>query len=139
VPLPLTVAGIGRVLGYTIASQLGDITRFQTATKLVGYTGPCPRVTQSGDSDLRGPPSKHGPRYLRRALIKAAQHAARHPPYRQRYQTTKHRLGKQRGAKVAQIELARRLAETIRHTLTRQQPSAPVGAGEHLAAYTALR
>lgn len=134
VPLLLTVPGIGWVLGYTIASEIGDITRFASPTQLVGYTGLCPRVKQSGQSDLRGPISKHGPRYLRWALIEAAQHAASHSLYRERYQNTKRRLGKQRGAKVAQIDLARRLAEAIWHILTRNQPFAPAGARERLAA-----
>lgn len=134
VPLLMTVPGIGWILGYTIAAEIGDITRFATPKKLVGYTGLCPRVKQSGDSDLRGPLSKHGPRYLRWALMEAAQTAARHPYYTERYQATKRRLGKQRGAKVAQVQLARQLTETIWHMLTRQQPFAPAGAGLSLAA-----
>jgi transposase len=134
VPLLLTVPGIGWVLGYTIAAEIGDIDRFPSPVKLVSYTGLCPRVKQSGESDLRGPLSKHGPRYLRWALIEAASHAAAHPIYRERYQRTKRRLGKQRGPKVAKIELARTLAEAIWHILTRQQPFAPVGAGIRLAA-----
>ena len=40
----------------------------------------------------------------------------------------------QRGAKVAQIDLARRLAEAIWHMLTRNQPFAPAGAADPLAA-----
>jgi transposase len=134
VPLLLTVPGIGWVLGYTIAVEIGDIGRFPTPVKLIGYTGLCPRVKQSGDVDLRGPLSKHGPRYLRWALIEAAQHAADHPLYRERYQRTKRRLGKQRGANVAKVELARRLAEAIWHILTRNQPFAPAGATNRLAA-----
>ena len=46
----------------------------------------------------------------------------------------KARIGKQRGAKVAQIDLARRLAEAIWHMLTRNQPFAPKGATDPLAA-----
>src|SRR3954469_4004116 len=44
VPLLMTVPGIGPVLGYTIAAEIGDITRFSTPKKLVGYTGLCPGV-----------------------------------------------------------------------------------------------
>jgi transposase len=133
-PLLLTVPGVGWVLGYTIAAEIGDIARFPTPAKLVGYTGLCPRVKQSGDVDRRGPLSKHGPRYLRWALIEAAQHAADHPLYRERYQQTKRRLGKGRGANVAKIQLARQLAEAIWHMLTRNQPSAPADARKPLAA-----
>ena len=59
---------------------------------------------------------------------------APHPVYRDRYQQTKARIGKQRGAKVAQIDLARRLAEAIWHMLSREQPFAPKGATDPLAA-----
>ena len=134
VPLLMTVPGIGWVLAYTIAAEIGDITRFASPTKLAGYTGLCPRVYQSGDNDHRGPLAKNGPKYLRWALIEAAIHAARHPVYRERYQRTKRRLGKQRGPKVAQVDLARRLAEAIWHMLTRNQPFAPAGATDSLAA-----
>jgi len=66
--------------------------------------------------------------------MEAALHACRPEAYRDRYQHTKQRLGKQRGAKVAQVDIARRLAEAIWHMLTRNQPFAPAGATEALAA-----
>jgi transposase len=134
VPLLLTVPGIGWVLAYTIAAEIGDITRFASPRKLCGYTGLCPRVYQSGESDRRGPLAKHGAKYLRWALMEAATNAAKHPLYRERYQRIKRRVGKQRGAKVAQIDLARRLAEAIWQMLTRDQPFAPAGAAFPLAA-----
>jgi transposase len=133
-PLLLTVPGIGWVLAFTIAAEIGDIQRFPTAKKLCGYSGLCPRVNQSGDKDRRGPLSKHGPKYLRWAMLEATMHALRHPAYAERYQTTKRRLGKQRGARVAQIDVARRLTEAIWHMLTRNQPFAPAGAPLRLAA-----
>ena len=128
-----TVPGIGPVLGYTIAAEIGDISRFATPRKLAGYTGLCPRVYQSGESDRRGPLSKHGPRYLRWALIEATTHACHHPLYAERYQRTKKRLGAQRGPRVAQVDLARRLTEAIWHMLTKNQPFAPAGASRCLA------
>jgi hypothetical protein len=39
--------------------------------------------------------------------------------YQQGYQRNKRRLGKQRGAKVAQIDIVRRLAHAIWHMLSR--------------------
>ena len=134
IPLLVTVPGIAWVLGYTIAAEIGDITRFPSPTKLAGYTGLCPKVRQSGSMDRRGPLAKTGPKYLRWALMQATTHACQHPVYKQRYQHTKQRLGRQRGAKVAQIEIARRLAEAIWHMLTRNQPFAPAGAALPLAA-----
>ena len=134
VSLLQSVPGVAWVLGYTIASEIGDIARFPSPTKLAGYSGLCPRVRQSGDSDRRGPLTKAGPRYLRWALLEAAVGAARHPAYSERYQRTKARLGRQRGAKIAQVDIARRLCEAIWHMLTRNQPFAPAGAAFRLAA-----
>jgi transposase len=128
VPLLLTVPGIAWVLAFTIAAEIGDIERFAMAKKLVGYTGLCPRVNQSGDKDRRGPLSKHGTRCLRWAMLEATMHALRHPVYCERYQRNKQRLGRQRGAKVAQIDIARRLTEAIWHMLTTNQPCAPTAA-----------
>ena len=133
VPLLTTAPGIGPVLGYAIACELGDINRFASWRKLVGYSGLCPRVDQSGESDRRGPLTKNGPKWLRWALVEAAVRAANHPVYRDSYQTTKQRLGKQRGPRVAQITIARRLAEAIWYMLTRNQPFAPAGATLGLA------
>jgi transposase len=137
VPLLLTVPGIAWVLAYTIAAEIGDIHRYPSPAKLAGHTGLCPRVYQSGGSDRRGPLAKNGPKYLRWALIEAATRACRHPLYRDRYQHTKTRLGKQRGPKVAQVDLARRLSHAIWHMLTRDQPFAPAGATAPMAAATA--
>src|SRR3954451_23600299 len=134
VPLLMTVPGIGPVLGYTIAAEIGDISRFPTPKKLVGYTGLCPTVRQSGRAEHRDSLAKNGPKYLRWALIEAATHAARHPAYADRYQRTRARLGKQRGARIARVDLARRLAEAIWWILTTSQPFAPAGAANPLAA-----
>ena len=134
VPLLLTVPGIGWVLAFTIAAEIGEIERFPSPEKLTGYTGLCPRVNQSGEKDRRGPLSKHGPTYLRWALLEATMHALRHPAYSERYERTKRRLGKQRGAKVAQVDIARRLAHAIWHMLSRKEKFAPRGAAFRLAA-----
>jgi transposase len=134
IPLLMSAPGIGWVLAFTIAAEIGDINRFARPEKLTSYTGLCPRVNQSGESDRRGPLTKHGPRYLRWALIEATMHALKHSAYAERYQRNKRRLGKQRGAKVAQTDIARRLAHAIWHMLTRNQKFAPRGATFRLAA-----
>jgi transposase len=133
VPLLVSAPGIGPVLGYAIASEIGDINRFPSPRKLIGYTGLCPKVEQSGDSDRRGPLTKNGPKWLRWALVEAAARGGNHPAYRDLYQTTKARLGKQRGPRVAQITIARKLAEATWYMLTRNQPFAPAGATLGLA------
>jgi transposase len=133
IPLLMSVPGIRWVLAFTIAAEIGEIERFSSPEKLAGYTGLCPRVDQSG-TRTAGPLTKHGPTYLRWALLEATMHALRHPAYSERYQRTKRRLGKQRGAKVAQIDIARRLAHAIWHMLSRKERFAPRGAAFRLAA-----
>ena len=134
IQLLMTVPGIGWVLASTILGEIGDITRFASPAKLCGYTGLCPRVYQSGAKDRRGPLAKNGPKYLRWALIEAATHASQHPAYHDHYEATKKRLGRQRGKKVARVEVARKLAEAIWYMLTRHQAFRPAGPAAVLAA-----
>lgn len=133
-PRLLTCPGIGWVLAFTIASELGDITRFPTPLKFVGYTGLCPRVDQSGERDWRGPLRKNGPNYLRWALVEAAHTALRHPHYQPVLARQVARHGRKRGTKIAAITVGRKLAEAIWYMLVRDQPFAPAGAAKTLTA-----
>jgi hypothetical protein len=81
------------------------------------------------------PLAKTGPKYLRWALIEVAVHAAKHPAYREHYERTAARLGRQRGKKVARVEVARKLAEAIWHMCTPNRPFTP--ARSHLDALVA--
>src|SRR5919204_826314 len=134
IPLLLTCPGIAWILGYTIAAEIGDIGRFPTPRRLVGYTGLTPRVEQSGERDRRGPLRKNGPHHLRWALIEAAHTAGRDPRYRPIVERMRARHGKKRGSKIAAIEIGRRLSEAIWHMLTDERPFAPAGATTPLAA-----
>jgi transposase len=134
VPLLTTLPGVAWVLGYTIAAEIGDIARFPTPRKLIGYTGLTPRVEQSGERDRRGPLRKNGPNYLRWALIEAAHTAGRDPRYRPIVERMRARHGRKRGSKIAAIEIARRLTEASWHMLTHDRPFAPAGARNPVAA-----
>ncbi|MCA1697937.1 MAG: IS110 family transposase [Actinobacteria bacterium] len=134
IPLLITCPGIGWVLAFTIASEIGDIRRFASPRKLVGYTGLCPKVEQSGERDRRGPLRKNGPNYLRWALVEAAHTAYRHPHYRPILERKRAQLGRKRGTKIAAIDVGRKLAEAIWQMLTHDRPFAPAGAPASLAA-----
>ena len=134
IPLLTTLPGVAWILGYTIAAEIGDITRFASPRKLIGYTGLTPRVDQSGERDRRGPLRKNGPNYLRWALIEAAHTASRHPHYRPIVEHLRARHGRKRGSKIAAIEIGRRLTEAIWHMLTNDRPFAPAGAATPVAA-----
>jgi transposase len=133
-PLLITCPGIAWILAFTIASEIGDIARFRTPTKLVGYTGLTPKVEQSGESDRRGPLRKNGPNHLRWALVESAHTASRHPLYQPILERTRARHGRKRGSKLAALTIARKLTEAIWHMLTNDQPFAPAGARTSLAA-----
>jgi len=128
VSLLRSVPGIAWVLAYTIAAEIGDIGRFASPRKLIGYTGLYPRVYQSGESDHRGALAKNGPSYLRWALIEAAHHAASQPPYKEVAERMRGRYPRQRAPKITAITIARKLTEAIWWMLTRNQPFAPAGA-----------
>jgi transposase len=68
-----TIPGIGSLLGLTIATEIGDIARFSSAGKLIGYAGLAPKIKQSGQSSRTGPLSKAGSKALRWAAVEAAQ------------------------------------------------------------------
>ena len=73
----MTIPGVAELLGLTIASEIGDISRFPSARKLVGYSGLTPRIKQSGQSSRTGRLSKAGPDTLRWAAVEASQQAWR--------------------------------------------------------------
>jgi transposase len=65
VQLLRTIPGLGSLLGLTVAVEIGDISRFGSAKKLVGYSGLVPRVHQSGESSRTGRLTKAGSPLLR--------------------------------------------------------------------------
>src|SRR4051812_37341754 len=60
-----TIPGVGALLGLTLASEIGDVARFGSPRKLIGYAGLAPKVNQSGERSRTGALSKAGSRTLR--------------------------------------------------------------------------
>ena len=122
VQLLVTIPGVGDLLGLTIASEIGDVSRFASARKLVGYSGLTPRVYQSGEKSRTGKLSKTGSTMLRWAAIEAAQQAWRpNNPWHQLYRDVKERCGgKGNPAKAA---VARKVLIAAWHVLALEQPS----------------
>jgi transposase len=117
-----TIPGVGDLLGLTIASEIGDVSRFASPRKLIGYAGLAPKVHQSGDRSRTGALSKAGSRTLRWAAVEAAQHAWRTSnPWHQLYTDLAARAGKN----PAKSAVARKILITAWHVLSRQQPFTP--------------
>jgi len=64
--------GIAEISAVTIVSELGRISRFQSARQLMGYSGAVPGENSSGQSVRRGPITKTGNAHLRRIAVEAA-------------------------------------------------------------------
>ncbi len=76
-----TIPGIGPILGATIFSEIGEISRFSSAAKLAAFAGIDPTIKQSGEySSTKNHMSKRGSPYLRRALWQASVRAAMYEP-----------------------------------------------------------
>ncbi len=77
----ITVPGIGNVNAAVILGEIGDISRFSSASKLAAYAGIDASVSQSGEyQSTNNKMSKRGSPYLRKALFQAALIAAFHDP-----------------------------------------------------------
>jgi len=121
----IQLPGIGLLTAMTIPSTLlrtglsaiGDISRFLTAKKLVGYGGLGARIHASGQTCRSGGITKQGRRELRTAMIEAAWVAVRtHPHWEAQFQRLEKRIGKQK----AIVAMARKLLVVVWHVLSEQ-------------------
>ena len=114
--------GVGPFTALVILAEIGDITRFPTARKLVGYSGLAPRVRQSGKSERTGRLAKSGPKTLRWAAVEAAQPAWRRSnPWHRLYSD----VSRRQGYGQAKAAVARKVLIAAWHVLARQQPFKP--------------
>ncbi len=118
-----TLPGVGLILSAVMALEIGDVGRFASAERLASYCGTTPRVSSSGGKTRYGKVRDDVNRYLKWALVEAAnvvvlnqsRWAGRHTV--RLYQRIKARKGyaKAIGA------VARHLAESAWHVLVREQ------------------
>ena len=64
--------GIAQISAVTIAAELGNISRFESARQLMGYSGAVPSEESSGKRTRRGGITKTGNAHLRRIVVEAA-------------------------------------------------------------------
>jgi len=64
--------GIAEISAVTIVAELGNITRFENARQLMGYSGAVPSEDSSGQRTRRGSITKTGNAHLRRIVVEAA-------------------------------------------------------------------
>ena len=118
VPFLLQLPGIALLTAMTVLSAIGEIGRFPSAKKLVGYSGLGARVHSSGGTTKMGGITKQGRRELRHAMIEAAWNAIKYSPvWQRRYEQLAKRMDKQKAA----TAIARKLLVVIWNVLTKRE------------------
>ncbi len=116
-----SIPGIGPVTAAAILAEIGDVQRFDSLDKLVGYAGIDATVHQSGQFEAQvAHMSKRGSAYLRHALWLAASMAIQHEPDLKSFYARKRAEGKPHG--VALGAVCRKLLARIYVVLKEQRP-----------------
>ena len=118
VTLLVQLPGFSLVHSLTVLAAIGDIRRFPTDKKLVGYAGLGTRVHDSGQLHRTGRITKAGRKDLRAALVQAAQTAANTHPH---WQAELARLEPRLGRNKAIVAIARKLLVAVWHVLTNEE------------------
>lgn len=119
-----TISGIGPTLGSIIVSEIGDIERFETSSKLVAYAGLDASVKQSGEfNSTQNKISKRGSPHLRRALWMAAFMSLRNDPALYDYYSRLRARGKSH--RLATTAVARKLCIIVWAIMKSKQPYSP--------------
>lgn len=106
-----TIPGIGIISAAGIYSEIGELSRFNTADQLVAFSGLDVSRYQSGESDVTGKMVKHGSSYLREYLMNVAESSLIHNPSLYEYYLKKRNEGK--AHRVALSHVAKKLVRII--------------------------
>lgn len=113
----LSVPGISYGLGSIILAEIGDISRFDTSSKLLAFAGLEPSTYQSGKfNGTEMKMVKRGSSYLRWALLEAARLIAIKDTTFRAYYLKKKAEGKHHN--VATSHVAKKLIRVLHHLLT---------------------
>jgi transposase len=113
-----SVPGIGDILAVTIRYEIDDIDRFVSAGKLCSYAGLVPSTYSSGNRTYQGKITKQGDKWLRWAMIEAAQRA----PLSDAWLGSFYARISKKGRKLARVAVARKLLEIIYRIWKEQKP-----------------
>ncbi len=118
VPYLVQLPGIGVLSAMVLLSAIGDISRFPSAKKLVGYAGLGASVHDSGQSRHTGHITKQGRKEIRHTLVEVAWAAVEHYAY---WKALFGRLATRMARSNAIVAVARKLLVTVWHVLTHRQ------------------
>lgn len=110
-PPMLTIPGIGVASAAVILSEFGDLSKFNSPSKLLSFAGMEPGYFQSGTSESTGKMVKHGSSHLRYAMMNCAQTVINNEPTFAAYYAKKRAEGKEH--RVALTHVAKKLLRVI--------------------------
>ena len=110
-PPMLTIPGIGAASAAVILSEFGDLSKFNSPSKLLSFAGMEPGYFQSGTSESTGKMVKHGSSHLRYAMMNCAQTVINNEPTFAAYYAKKRAEGKEH--RVALTHVAKKLLRVI--------------------------
>jgi transposase len=105
-----TIPGIGDILAVTIRYEVDDIERFISSNKLCSYAGLVPSTYSTGGKTYQGKITKQGNKWLRWAMIEAAQRGTLSDGWLRDFYL---RIYGKKSSKLARVAAARKLLEYV--------------------------
>lgn len=119
-----TIPGVGRRIAEIVVAEVGpDVQRFPSPGHLASWAGLCPGQNESAGKRHSGKTRK-GNRWLRSALVEAAQASTRSRTY---LAAQFRRLRSRRGAKKAIVAVAHTILRIVYHLLIDEHPYDDLG------------
>ena len=117
--LLMSIPGIAEYLALVIYTEIGDINRFPSIKNLVMYSGLCPGIHQTGETD-RQVRNIHSNRFLKYAFIEGSGCVAFKGgnKFEEKYIKIRNKKGMQTARRV----IARHMATIVWHMLNKNEP-----------------
>ena len=107
------IPGIGPTLGAVLVAEIGDITRFASASKLTCWAGLTPKHHESDTHVRRGRITKQGSRLVRWAAIESVKTVSK----ASEVGVLRERVADRRGRNIGSVAAARRQLELVFYAL----------------------
>jgi transposase len=114
-----SIYGIGEFAARLLLSEIGEISRFQSAKHLKSYAGIIPSLHQSGLTYKHGHITKQGSKYIRWVLVQCAHVAVRKEG--SRFQRFFFKVAQRKGKKIAIVATAAKMLDIIYFLLSTNQ------------------
>jgi transposase len=112
-----SIPGFGPFLSTLAKVEIGEISRFKSASHLASYAGVIPSTYSSGGKTRHGKITKQGNKFLRWCLVEAAIHCGKECQQLKKFYL---RMKRKKGAKLARVAIARKLCLILFRVLSQK-------------------